>query len=101
MPKNSKIQVSAQGRILIHLELSTSVLVYPNLSNKSLLSIGKPCNEECIEMFDNKVLIILENGKSRIIRHTKLIGRSIGRNVQKKGINSIKYIISRNRDKKN
>ena len=58
LPNNTKIQAPLQVKLPLHSEVSPKAIVYPNLNNKSLLSIGKLCNEGCIAVFDKKTLCI-------------------------------------------
>ena len=63
LPNNTIIQASVQGRLPLHNYLSPISLVYPDLNNESLLSIGQLCDDDCIAIFDKKYLSIIKNKK--------------------------------------
>ena len=60
---NFCIQASAQGNLPLHKNVTLPSLVYPALNNKSLLSIGQLCDEDCVVIFDKKLFSIIENNK--------------------------------------
>ena len=62
LPINTHTKAAIQGILSLHSDCSTNALVYPHLSNASLLSIGQLYNEGCIAIFDKRKLLILKNG---------------------------------------
>ena len=62
LPNNTKIQASAQGILPLHKSLTTPALIYPGLTNESLLSIGQLCDQGCVAIFDKYKLHILKDG---------------------------------------
>ena len=54
LPNNQTVTPSHQGNIPLHKDLTpaaTSALVYPNIRNESLLSVGQLCDDGCIAIF--------------------------------------------------
>ena len=65
LPDQSTISPEEHGHLPIdHVsDKATSSLVYPKLSNSSLLSIGQMCDDDCIAIFTKKFLHILKDDK--------------------------------------
>ena len=55
IPDGSTIQATAQGNLPLHKSINTNTLVYLNLNNESLLSIGKLYDQGCIAIFDKNI----------------------------------------------
>ena len=65
LPNNTMISPSSQG-FLPFSELSksaTKALVYPNLKNESLLSIGQLCDDNCRAIFEKDIMYITKENK--------------------------------------
>ena len=52
LPNNEKIKATMLGKLPIHKDFSIGTLVYPQLNNKSLLSIGQLCDNDCVVIFE-------------------------------------------------
>ena len=63
LPDNTKVRASSRGLLPLHKSLQTSALIYPGLTNESLLSIGQLCDQGCVAIFDKYKLHILRHGK--------------------------------------
>ena len=66
LPNNSRIQPMYEGEIQLPEKLSDrarKALVYPEISNDSLLSIGQLFDDDCIAVFTNKRVLIFKNNK--------------------------------------
>ena len=72
LPDTSKIQATVNGILPLHLKLSPTTLVYPNLNNESLLFTGQLCDDGCITIFDQSKLSILKSGKMILSGHRNL-----------------------------
>ena len=64
LPNKDILQSSKQG----HLPLSTSstankALVFPHLTNSSLLSVGQLCDDDCVAIFDKHAMHIYKNAQ--------------------------------------
>ena len=61
LPDNTKIRASHQGLLKIHPNLQIKGLVFPQLTNESLLSIGQLCDQNCTAIFDKYKMKIYKN----------------------------------------
>ena len=98
LPDNSKIQATIRGTLPLHPSLAPTALVYPNLNNESLLSIGQLCDDGCIAIFEKSKLSILKNGKVILSGHRNSTDGlwDVPFNQYE---NKINYIISRDKNK--
>ena len=48
---------------------ATNALVYPDITNSSLLSIGQLCDNDCVALFHKHYVKILKDGKVIITGH--------------------------------
>ena len=51
------------GKLPIHKDFSIDTLVYSQLNNESLLSIGQLCDNDCVAIFEKHKLSIIKNGQ--------------------------------------
>ena len=75
LPNKTTIKPSHTGQLPFHTHLSTKAttsLVYPELTNESLLSIGKLCDDNCIAIFDKHHLHITKNNRIILKGHRNL-----------------------------
>lgn len=66
LPNNTVISPIAVGELPFSNALSRHAkesLVYPELKNASLLSIGQLCDDDCLALFHKKILWILKNNE--------------------------------------
>ena len=66
LPNNEKIKPTFVGNLPINTRLkedATEALVYPDITNESLLSIGQLCDDGCIAIFTRTKLYIIKNGE--------------------------------------
>jgi len=62
LPDNTEIQATHRGTLQLHPQLQPSCLVFPHLSNESLLSIGQLCDQGCIAIFNKwKMYVFKDN----------------------------------------
>ena len=64
LPNNTNITSTSIGQLPFTNALSPTAkesLVYPELKNASLLSIGQLCDDDCIALFHKKFLWVLKN----------------------------------------
>ena len=66
LPNSTLLSSSHDGHLPIDFVSSqaTHGIVYPNLSNASLLSIGQLCDDDCVALFTKKDLKIYKEGKN-------------------------------------
>ena len=62
-PNNTKNRATENGILLLHKTLNPEALIYPNLTNESLPSIGQLFDKGCIAIFDKYKLYISRDGK--------------------------------------
>ena len=65
LPNNTSISPTARG-ILPFPNLNktaTKALIYPDLMNESLLSIGQLCDDDCCAIFDKKKMYVIKENK--------------------------------------
>ena len=53
---NVKIWATVEGQLPLHSSVETKALIFLQLNNESLLSIGQLCDNGCIPMFDIQAL---------------------------------------------
>ena len=66
LPNKQKIKATAQGVLPLHPTLSQAsqtALVFPQLTNESLISVGQLCDDNCIVKFDKKTVTVHKNNK--------------------------------------
>ena len=66
LPNNSRITSSHVGNLPLSKEISpqgSSTLVYPKITNESLLSIGQLFDDDCLAFFSKKHVLITKNDK--------------------------------------
>ena len=65
LPNEATIQATHSGNLPFGIKLSqkgTNALVFPGLSNESLLSIGQLCDDNCVAIFTkNRVYVVKDN----------------------------------------
>ena len=54
LPDNTTIKASHQGTLLLHPKVKINALIFPKLTNESLLSIGQLCDLNCTATFDKE-----------------------------------------------
>ena len=54
LPDNSTIRASHQGTLLLHPNVEINALIFPKLTNESLLSIGQLCDLNCPQLLIEK-----------------------------------------------
>ena len=101
LPDNTKIRASWQGTLPLNPALLTTALIYPHLQNEYILSIGQLYNEGCIEIFDKIYLSILKYNKIILKGTMNLTDGLWDVPFQRKSIQSINCIISRDKVKQN
>ena len=68
LPNQTRIRASETGQVPLSSQLSSSaqkVLVFPHLTNASLLSIGQVCDDDCVAIFDKKTLTFTRQRMSK------------------------------------
>lgn len=64
LPNNEIVEAFHQGLLPLSPTLSKeskTVLVYPNITNESLLSIAQPCDDKCTAISTEKLLHVYKN----------------------------------------
>ena len=65
LPNNTTVQASHKATIKLHENISkmaSEVLIFPNLQNESLISIGQLCDDDCIIIFTKEKFYVTKNG---------------------------------------
>ena len=99
LPDGSQINATAQGNLPLHSSLNIEALVYPHLTNESLLSIGQLCNQGCIAIFEKEHLYIMKNGKLILKGMRNLKDGLWDVPFQEHKIDNINYIINKEQSK--
>ena len=99
LPNNTRIKAIAKGILPLHPSLFPKALIYPQLHNESLLSIGQLCDEGCVAIFDKATLRILKNGKVILTGNRNLRDGLWDIPFKNHDIISINYIITRDKSK--
>ena len=99
LPNNEQIKAMAKGNLRLHPELNIESLVYPKLSNESLLSIGQLCDEGCTAIFTKAKLYILRNGQVILTGKRNLSDGLWDVMFKEHRIDNINYIISHDKSK--
>ena len=66
LPDNKTIQATKQGNLLLHPSLNskaTTALILPQLTIKSLISIGQLCDNDCTVVFKKLDCVISHNNR--------------------------------------
>ena len=66
LPNSANIKVTHKGLLPLHNTLSDQAkdaLVYPEITNESLLSIGQICNDNCLTLFSKKNIHIFKEDR--------------------------------------
>ena len=66
LPDSSKITSSHIGNLPLPKDITkqgSSILVYPKITNESLLSIGQLCDDNCSALFTKSDLLVFKNNK--------------------------------------
>ena len=66
LPNNTKIQATSMGVLPFHESLSQQAyeaLVFPNITNVSLISVGQLCDDNCLVLFTKAKFFIIKNKK--------------------------------------
>ena len=63
LPNNTRINASHEGTLNLHPKLKLKTLIFPNLKNESLLSIGQLCDQNCRAIFDKYKMHILKDNQ--------------------------------------
>ena len=66
LPNNTTVQATHKATINLHANLSrpaSEVLIFPHLTNESLLSIGQLCDDNCIIIFTKTNFFVTKNGR--------------------------------------
>ena len=58
---NTIIVATHQGKLQLHLDIQVDTLIFPKLTNESLLSIGQLCDLNCKAAFDKYKMKIFKN----------------------------------------
>ena len=110
LPDCSLLSPSKDGHLPIG-DLSptaTHSLVYPKLTNASLLSIGQLCDDNCLAIFDKKELNIVKDNKIILKGHRNSVDKlwhipfpnnKKSKSSTKSTRHSINYIVQRNKNK--
>ena len=99
LPDNTKIRASSRGSLILHDSLKTSALIYPGLTNESLLSIGQLCDQGCIAIFDKQKLSIIRHGKQILTGNRNLKDGLWDVPFKEQKINQVNYIIAKDKSK--
>jgi hypothetical protein len=99
LPNNTKIRASSRGLLPLHNSLKTSALIYPGLTNESLLSIGQLCDQGCVLIFDKHKLYIIRHGKQILTGDRNLKDGLWDVPFKEQKINQINYIIAKDKNK--
>ena len=76
LPNNTTVKATHKGTFNLHDSISdraSEVLVFPHLTNESLISIGQLCDDNCIVIFTKTKFYVTKNGKFLFqgLRNTK------------------------------
>ena len=99
LPDGTQINATSQGNLPLHTSLDIQALVYPHLTNESLLSIGQLCNQGCIAIFEKEHLYIMKNGKLILKGVRNLQDGLWDVPFQENKIDTINYIINKDQSK--
>ena len=58
LPDGKTIQATYEGNLPLHPNLNIKALIFPKLTNESLLSIGQLCNQGCTALFNKNIMKI-------------------------------------------
>ena len=89
----------SQGNLSLHHDLHVDALVYPQLTNESLLSIGELCDKGCIALFDKSHLHIFRNDCHLLTGHCNLNDGLWDVPFKTHGIDKINYIVTKDKNK--
>ena len=100
LPNNSKIRATAKGNLHLHPNLDLNTLVFPSLSNESLLSLRQLLyNNGCVPLFDTYNVHVYKQGKLVTKGHRNFTDGLWDVKFQQHKINKINYIISKDKTK--
>ena len=66
LPNNQVVQATHTGYLPIHKEIThkgSEVLIFPHLTNESLISVGQLCDDGCIVFFTKNDFAVLKNNR--------------------------------------
>ena len=66
LPNNTTVQATHKATINLHANISSpasEVLIFPHLTNESLISIGQLCDDNCIVIFTKTNFFVTKNGR--------------------------------------
>ena len=64
LPNNAKIAASYEGVFNLHPKLQVKSLIFPELHNESLLSVGQVCDQDCTAIFNKKEMKIVKDNQT-------------------------------------